>query len=107
MDFRKINETTYEMTDEGYTIRIMKRGSRGFSVINSPPLLCGTFTTLDGVKVAFLRHLSKIADTAAIEANPLINEPPIDFKGTILDPDLKYGPRPVRSKIDPPKEIPF
>ncbi len=84
-------ESGYLFEEGTIVYRAMKR-PKGFSFINGPNDLLGTFTTLEAMKNAFQRYTDKFADAAAIAANPLTPAAPDLSHGTILDERVeKYG----------------
>ena len=93
---------TSRETDAGYeithalskiTYRLLRR-PRGFSFVDAPPFLHGTFVHLDTAKAAFGRYVDMILDREAIANNPLIHSDEDRTKGTFLDPKVRYGPPP-------------
>lgn len=102
-------ENAYVLQQDGITITTLNTG-RGWAVIgDTPPALMGKFISVDAVKKAFEGYLGIIRDKKALAENPL-TDVEIPLEGTILDPDLKYGPPPTRKLPPLPKrhdDIPF
>lgn len=86
---------SYVLQADGITITALNTG-RGWAVIgDTPPALMGKFISIDNIKTAFERYLSALKDAEAAKINPLIDVD-IPLEGTILDPDLRFGPPPTR-----------
>lgn len=105
MEITKQDANSYVLQSEGIKITTLNTG-RGWAVIgDTPPALMGKFTSVDAVKTAFERHLSILRDKAAIADNPL-TDVEVTLRGTILDPDLRFGPPPTRkTAILPQRDI--
>ena len=109
MEIQKTDAKSYTLTHDGHTIRVLNMG-RGWVVIgDTPPMLMGKFLGIDAVAKAFTAYAVQVRDRAAELENPLIDSPEIDGKGTILDPNLRFGVPPTRRPfpVTPPKRIPF
>lgn len=101
MKITKRDLQTYLLEEDGFTITALNTG-RGWAVIgDTPAMLMGKFISIDSVKQAFERYLIVLKDKRALSENPLVASPEIDGKGTILDPNLKFGPPPSR-RVTPP-----
>lgn len=109
MDIQKTDARSYTLSHDGYTIRVLNTG-RGWAVIgDTPPMLMGKFVGIDAVAKAFTAYTVDARDKAAALKNPLIDSPEVDGKGTILDPNLRFGIPPTRRPpaVTPPTRIPF
>ena len=97
MKITKQDDHAYVMQAGGITLTVLDTGHGWGFIGDTPSMLLGKYATVNAARAAFVRYLESLKFKAAVNANPL-TDIEVPLKGTILDPNLEFGPPPRRSQ---------